>query len=168
MVAPDVYRTLQVQPDALDQVLHSAFRTLARLYHPDGPNGGNPAEMSRLNFAYSLVRTPSLRADYDRRLYAESFVPVGPGPIPASTGAPRPSAGPIASRTSARSASSRAHDRLDFGRYQGWSLQEVAREDPDYLRWLSRHSSGIRYREQIRALLPHGSDMGRRASELHP
>ena len=42
---------------------------------------------------------------------------------------------------------------IDFGRYAGWRLADLARTDPDYLRWLSRHSSGIRYRRQIADLL---------------
>lgn len=50
---------------------------------------------------------------------------------------------------SAESAKRPAPDVLDFGRYAGWSLGDLARHDPNYLRWLSRHSSGIRYRRRI-------------------
>lgn len=42
---------------------------------------------------------------------------------------------------------------LDFGRYAGWSIADLARQDPDYLQWLSRHSSGIRYRTEIAKVL---------------
>ena len=42
---------------------------------------------------------------------------------------------------------------IDFGRYAGWTLADLVRADPDYLRWLSRHSSGIRYRAAILRLL---------------
>jgi hypothetical protein len=45
---------------------------------------------------------------------------------------------------------------LDFGRYEGWSIADLARRDPDYLRWLRRHSSGIRFRREIDATLPRG------------
>ena len=38
---------------------------------------------------------------------------------------------------------------LTFGRYEGWTIDDLARHDPDYLRWLRRHSSGLRYRTQI-------------------
>jgi hypothetical protein len=38
---------------------------------------------------------------------------------------------------------------LDFGRYSGWTIEQVAQRDPDYLRWLARHSSGLRYRGEI-------------------
>jgi hypothetical protein len=43
--------------------------------------------------------------------------------------------------------------RLDFGRYQGWTLGEVVRRDPEYLEWLRRHASGARYRDAIDVLL---------------
>jgi hypothetical protein len=56
--------------------------------------------------------------------------------------------------------------RLDFGRYAGWRLADVARSDADYLRWLSRHSAGVRFREQIRALLRDEADLDRPASSL--
>lgn len=39
--------------------------------------------------------------------------------------------------------------RLDFGHHAGRTLVELASEDPDYLRWLARHPSGIRYRAEI-------------------
>ena len=42
---------------------------------------------------------------------------------------------------------------LGFGRYNGWSLADLARRDPEYLLWLSRHSSGIRYRTEIYSIL---------------
>jgi hypothetical protein len=42
---------------------------------------------------------------------------------------------------------------LTFGRYTGWSLRDLARRDPDYVLWLSRHSSGIRYRTEIYSIL---------------
>jgi hypothetical protein len=50
-----------------------------------------------------------------------------------------------------RSAS--AGTRLEFGRYTGWTLRDLARRDPDYLRWLSRHVSGLRYRTEIYSIL---------------
>jgi hypothetical protein len=42
---------------------------------------------------------------------------------------------------------------IEFGRYAGWTLGAIARQDPEYLLWLSRHSSGIRYRSAILRLL---------------
>jgi hypothetical protein len=47
-----------------------------------------------------------------------------------------------------------AFNVVDFGRYMGWTLKDLAKHDPDYLRWLSRSSGGVRYRNQIHELLP--------------
>ena len=42
---------------------------------------------------------------------------------------------------------------LDFGHYAGRSIEELAESDPDYLRWLERHTSGVRYRAEIQRVL---------------
>jgi curved DNA-binding protein CbpA len=42
---------------------------------------------------------------------------------------------------------------LDFGRYTGWSLGEIARYDLDYLDWLQRATVGRSLRPEIDALL---------------
>lgn len=55
---------------------------------------------------------------------------------------------------------------LDFGRYAGWSLGDLSRHDPDYLRWLARHSAGFRYRDEIHKLLPEDAAMHRRAKAM--
>lgn len=47
------------------------------------------------------------------------------------------------------SASSFNPQRLDFGHYAGYSIEELAQTDPDYLHWLARHPSGARYRAEI-------------------
>lgn len=69
-------------------------------------------------------------------------IPVGPGP-----------------------ASSFDATRLDFGHHAGRTLAELAVEDPDYLRWLARHPSGIRYRAEIARVMssavPNASDWQR-------
>jgi hypothetical protein len=54
--------------------------------------------------------------------------------------------------------------RLDFGHYAGRTLEELARVDPDYLRWLERHPSGVRYRAEIHRVLgvvPYSTDWRR-------
>lgn len=43
--------------------------------------------------------------------------------------------------------------RLDFGHYAGRTIEELADTDPDYLRWLERHPSGVRYRAEIQRVL---------------
>ncbi len=42
---------------------------------------------------------------------------------------------------------------LNFGRYAGWSLGEIARRDLDYVEWLDRSSIGRQYREEIDGIL---------------
>jgi curved DNA-binding protein CbpA len=114
---------------------------LAALYHPDRDQGGDATRrMAELNVAYAKVRTADRRELYDREGKQR------PAPADAVVTPYEPGfAGPRATETGSAV--------LDFGRYKGWSLKRLARQDPDYLQWLSRHSSGIRYRSQIEAIL---------------
>ena len=43
--------------------------------------------------------------------------------------------------------------RLDFGHHAGRTIAELAEIDPDYLQWLARHPSGVRYRGEIQRVL---------------
>lgn len=55
--------------------------------------------------------------------------------------------------------------RLDFGHHAGRTIEELAALDPEYLHWLARHPSGVRYRKEIARVLagavPHASDWHR-------
>jgi curved DNA-binding protein CbpA len=42
---------------------------------------------------------------------------------------------------------------LNFGRYAGWSLGEVARTDLEYIEWLDRAPIGRNYRQEVDELL---------------
>ena len=42
---------------------------------------------------------------------------------------------------------------LNFGRYAGWSLGEVARRDLNYIEWLDRMPIGRTYRDELDAIL---------------
>jgi curved DNA-binding protein CbpA len=42
---------------------------------------------------------------------------------------------------------------LNFGRYSGWSLGEIARRDLDYVEWLDRMPIGRPYRDEIDPIL---------------
>jgi curved DNA-binding protein CbpA len=42
---------------------------------------------------------------------------------------------------------------LNFGRYSGWSLGEIARNDLEYLEWLDRMAIGRAYRDEVDGLL---------------
>jgi curved DNA-binding protein CbpA len=130
----DLYRVLQVDPAADPDVIAAAYRVLARKLHPD--RGGHQAAlMTELNAAYAVLRNRESRAQYDRDRRAgiqPGLAAQDPEGVPFST----PSNG-----------------RLDFGRYEGWTLRDVAGQDIDYLRWLSRHASSARHRQEIAMLL---------------
>ena len=139
--ARDAYEVLQVRPDASQVVIRAAFRALAALYHPDSDeSAGSTRRMAELNDAYAQLRTPDRRAVYDRI-----------GSAGQATQPPEPTQ-PQQRPAGARRESAQ-QGVLDFGRYEGWSLAKLAMHDPDYLRWLSRHSSGIRYRREVAELL---------------
>jgi hypothetical protein len=42
---------------------------------------------------------------------------------------------------------------LNFGRYAGWSLGEIARREIEYLEWLDRMPIGRTYRDELDAIL---------------
>lgn len=42
---------------------------------------------------------------------------------------------------------------IDFGHHAGRTIAELVTIDPDYLRWLARHPSGVRYRAEIERVL---------------
>lgn len=137
MTLLDPYQVLQVAPNAEQEVIHAAFRALALKYHPDrDPTAHGARRMARLNQAYAMVRDPAARAQYDsgQRKAKWSASPVSAASVPP----PR---------------SSSAGSQLEFGRYAGWTLRDLGRHDPDYLRWLARHASGMRYRKEIYQIL---------------
>ena len=148
----DVYEVLEVHPRAHQLVIQAAYRVLASIYHPDrDPTGSATRKMAELNAAYAKVKTHDLRDAYDRMRKARETVAVTVGTVQDPD------------RTARRSAQDAG--MLDFGRYSGWTIAQLAREDPDYLRWLSRHSSGIRYRRQIEAALGNSSAASATVSE---
>lgn len=150
----DAYEVLQVAPSAELIVIQAAYRALARRFHPDG-DGPDVTRMSELNQAYNQLRDPQLRAKYDRERAATRTRAV-PITEPQAHQAPGWSRAEVKDRASV----------LDFGRYQGWTISDLARRDPDYLRWLARHSSGIRYRAAIAAALPKDSELHRDRSSV--
>jgi len=156
---PDYYRILQVDAEADQDVITAAFRVLARRLHPDRDiTGVEEYRMAELNRAYAVLRDPQKRATYDAE---RVLTPVGPG----TDGDGTPRRGGLAARwnasqeaeaegRSAQPTTMAGHDaRLDFGRYAGMTLREIAAQDLEYLRWLLRHSSGLRFRHDIERIL---------------
>ncbi|MBU1878977.1 MAG: J domain-containing protein [Chloroflexi bacterium] len=61
----DLYKTLQVDPDAEPEVIAAAYRRLAAKYHPDVNASPEAAErMLALNLAYEVLGDPVRRAAY--------------------------------------------------------------------------------------------------------
>lgn len=152
----DAYRTLQVDPHAETFVVEAAYRALACHYHPDGLTP-DERRMAAINRAYALLRSSDARRRYD----GQRMTSVGPGPVvvpptPFDPWAPKDAVAPSAAGSSV----------LDFGRYSGWRLRDLVRQDPDYLRWLARHSSGFRYRSEINELIPEEAGVNRRANAV--
>ena len=137
MAPIDPYQVLQVLPTAEPEVLNAAFRALAMKYHPDRQQGRHAARrMAELNAAWELVRDTASRDAYDRSRRRPATTPSTAVPgviIPPDTQGPG--------------------TRLDFGRYAGWRLRDVAHHDTEYLKWLARSASGKQYRREIVELL---------------
>jgi curved DNA-binding protein CbpA len=142
MADRDAYEILQVHPKADVLIIQAAYRILAAKYHPDRDSSpGADRRMAEINAAFELIRTEDRRLLYDKqRALGRATVTIVTPPY----SAPQPT------RPSAEAASP---DVIDFGRYAGWKLDQVVKQDPEYLEWLARHSSGIRYRRRIQELL---------------
>ena len=151
----EAHEVLGVSRDADWPAVRRAYRSLARRFHPDGaaPDCGRMAE---INEAYEHL-------ERQRRHPQAHRVPVGPGASGswAATTSASPAEGGLLSRMAA--ARDVGSPVIDFGQYAGWRIVDVAAHDPRYLLWLSRHSSGVRYRAAISRVLDN-PEVGRRAA----
>ena len=142
---PDYYRTLQVDPHAEFTVIRAAHRALAAVHHPDV--GGREFDMAALNVAWTILSDPMKRSayDHDRRLRqdAERCHPAASVP-----------------------AEHRSGSIIDFGRYAGCSIAEIAQNDRDYLEWLIRTPAGRRYQQEVRQVLGSPSQATRRSAPV--
>jgi curved DNA-binding protein CbpA len=178
----DPYKTLQVDPEAEDEVIAAAYRRLARKYHPD-TTAGDPAtaaaasaRMTALNAAWELIGDRARRAAFDRARVVRAALSRRASDEGADAGAASPPPD-VVSRdwTSGRSSTGSGYDAsmrrpdadgaagpppgdpsgsvLTFGRYVGWSLGEIGRRDLEYIEWLDRMPIGRPYRDEIDAIL---------------
>lgn len=145
----DYYKVLEVDPEADPDVIEAAYRALSNKLHPESdPTGLDRVRQTEFDHAFAILSNGIQRRAYDAR--RAERVPMGPG----FDGTSRLAAGALSERVQAGpNGEHLAKFKLDFGRYAGWTLGELALKDPGYLRWLSRHSSGIRYRAAILRLL---------------
>lgn len=141
------------------------------------------SRMAAINAAWEMLGEPAARQTFDRERSAtrpagaQGGTPhqpaAGPSPTPA-----RPASPPdVVSRdwTAGRSSQGGGFDEsmraaegfgaagpppgrptgsvLNFGRYAGWSLGEVARGDIEYIEWLDRAPIGRNYRQELDDIL---------------
>ena len=151
-MSDDLYKILEVDPQAEPEVIQSSYRALARRVHPDVT--GEDEDMKRLNQAWEVLKDPARRAMYDhqregdlvqaaKREHVES---AGVHAITRDLNSRDPNwAGPPPGN---------AYGTIvPFGRYKGWSVAEIARFDPDWLDWLTRVPSGRRFKAEIETIL---------------
>jgi curved DNA-binding protein len=67
----DYYHLMQVSPHCDTKILDSAYRYLAKRYHPDHAQTVDVGKFSELTEAYSILRDPDKRAEYDRSYFAK-------------------------------------------------------------------------------------------------
>jgi curved DNA-binding protein CbpA len=167
MVSFDPYAILHVRPEAGDEAIATAFRTLARANHPDLAGEGSTSAMAAINAAWELIGTPEARAAYDRdrRLRLRAILPQDPTPDEARAVATAPEFVPMADGTGAAGPPpGRVRGSiLPFGRHLGWSLWEIAKADPGYLEWLEERRLGRPYAAEIDEVL---RQIGRRDPAL--
>ena len=126
---PDLYAVLGVGRTADAGEIRTAYRRRARRHHPD--LGGDEQRMMVLNKAWHVLGNADRRAAYDARRSGRKSTP----------------------------AKSRdGYTVLDFGRYEGWSLFEVAAEDDNYLEWLRRTPAGRGLNREISQILDRRDD----------
>jgi len=176
----DPYKVLQVDPAADVDVIQAAYRRLARTYHPDLAKGPDAAaRMASINAAWEILRDTTRRAAFDLARSGGAAAL----PAPPSQATSRPPETVSRDWTSGRSSQGGGFDDsmrteqgfgaagpppgrpsgsvINFGRYAGWSLGEIARRDLDYLEWLDRMPIGRAYRDEIDRIL---RSTGRRRS----
>jgi len=144
----DFYRILQVDPSANELVIQAAYRVLARIFHPDVD--GDHEQMKRINQAWHVLGDPQRRAEYDQERAGRHPGVVVPSASPEST---EPSNRPAADDPAGPPLGEPFGPVLRFGRYEGWSLGQIARVDRPFLEWLKRAPAGRGLRDDIDAVL---------------
>ena len=121
--------------------------------------------MAAINAAFDLIRDADRRATYDREHGHGARAPARTAPLRAGR-QPAPGRRADLRRVVDRSRQGASWEGtagpppgrpsgsvLDFGRFKGWSLGEIARVDAGYLMWLDDRREGARYHAEIDDLL---------------
>lgn len=148
-----------ISPQADRDLISLVYRHLAKRYHPDRDASPEAAgRMADLNEAYATLRDPVKRKAYDERLGlrtpAVSTGISGDG-RPARAGGVNtaPDSGPYGEAGEPPSNPSPEGRPLTFGRYRGWTLNQVDRYDHGYIEWLARTTMGRNYKRELDLLL---------------
>jgi curved DNA-binding protein CbpA len=144
----DHYRVLQVDPVADAEVIQAAYRVLARRHHPD--LSGDDGAMKRLNAAWEILGNPQKRKAYDIERSGGVAPPVGSSSATIYSAAPSRQTTPEHAGPPTGPAFGTV---LTYGRYEGWSLGQIALVDPDFLEWLRSVPGGRYLRPEIDAIL---------------
>jgi curved DNA-binding protein CbpA len=168
---PNPYRVLDVPRDADPATISRAYWHLAKQFHPDR----NASALARrlmlvVNEAYEILKNPERRAAFDRATRplrdAGVLSDPPPAPAPAAAASPAPPAarpvqepvieGPLQRRAARHRAEadplgdhSGRGRTLEFGRYAGHTIAEVAAMDRDYLEWFIRTPLGRAYASEV-------------------
>jgi curved DNA-binding protein CbpA len=157
------YQVLQLDPGVDADMLATVYRRLIQRHQQTlGGSVSTTDSIQRIEQAYAVLRDPFRRARYDAELTengaddvvtvaptARAVVPVTPQHAPVAV-APR---SPVSGSGKAPNKTPVTVSVLDFGRYAGWSLRQLAAHDPDYLEWLLRAPGGRQYHAEIMAIL---------------
>ena len=109
---------------------------------PPGSPPGSPPEAPRSDFSGQPLRPQTVSRDWTSGRSTDGS---GYDPVRMRTADGDGAAGPPPGNPSGTV--------LNFGRYSGWSLGEIARRDLEYLEWLDRMAIGRIYREEVDVLL---------------
>ena len=154
-----LYEVLMVHQRADQDVITVVYRHLAKRFHPDlDPSPEAQTRMAELNEAYEVLDDPEKRARYDEILAGGRREPERarksePGPSPAAQDAAATDAARYGEAGPPPKSPEPVGSVMTFGRYRGWTLNQVARFDRDYIEWLSRTTTGRTYRQELDDLL---------------
>lgn len=159
-MAQTYYELLFVSPRADRDLIQVVYRHLAKRNHPDrDPSPEAATRMAALNEAWATLSDPVKRAEYDVSVGLRQAQP-GMAPLrgdgrPTRAGGVNDSAAPGPyGEAGPPPANPPAKGRpLTFGRYRGWTLNQIDRFDHGYLEWLSRATMGRNFKVELDELL---------------
>ena len=158
----DPYAILGIPRSACADTVHTAYRARARRHHPDlSPDPDAQRRMADLNAAHAVLQDPVRRASWDEahRLDQRASLAVNRPHVTAIRVDPAPTArcvwrrGPNGEGAAGPPPGRPSGSVLMFGRHLCWSIGEIARVDPGYLRWLLARPEGRPFRAEIEAVL---------------